>query len=267
MSIQLSQLYLLFVLLLCWLPLAWGGSNCATVCINGACTSSCGTGSQTIVGSSAGCSTTCINDSCTSSCASDTVVGSGNLQSKSYDLQGFTQVVGQNAFDISITQGTFYEVKITADKNVLQHLNIHQNGRVLYLSTENNTILTNVTLQAAITMPSLTKIKLSGVSECVFSGFSSNRLKLVMSDASHLTGVSGTVNNLSVKLSGSSDLNLKEITSSNANVRLKGASHAIISMNGALTGRLSGASTLDCYGTPTNNTITTSGASEINGCK
>ncbi|MEN8216054.1 MAG: DUF2807 domain-containing protein [Pseudomonadota bacterium] len=138
---------------------------------------------------------------------------------------------------------------------------------MLYLSTENNTVLTNATLQAAITMPFLTEIKLRGISKCVFSGFSSNRLKLVMSGSSQLTGESGTVNNLRVKLSGSSDLNLKEIISSNANVRLKGASHAIISMNGALTGRLSGASTLDCYGTPTNNTITTSGASKFNGCK
>jgi len=194
-------------------------------------------------------------------------VGSGKLQSKSYNLQGFSQVVGQNTFDINITQGTFYQIKITADKNVFQHLNIHQNGKALYLSTENNTILTNVTLQAAITMPSLTKIKLSGISQCVFSGFSSNRLKLVMSGTSQLTGESGRINNLSLKLSGSSDLNLKEITSSNAKVRLKGASHAIISMNGVLTGRLSGASTLYCYGTPTNNRITTSGASEIKGCK
>ncbi|KHD07046.1 hypothetical protein PN36_24575 [Candidatus Thiomargarita nelsonii] len=264
MIIQLFQRQLLFALLLGCLPLAWG-ENCATVCINGTCTSSCGSGSQTIVASSAGCGATCVNDSCTSSCAS--VVGSGKLQSKSYDLQGFSQVVGQNAFDISITQGTVYQVKVTADKNVFQHLNVHQNGRVLYLSTEKNTILTNVTLQAAIIMPSLTKIKLSGISECVFSGFSSNRLKVVMSGTSHLTGESGTVNNLSVKLSGSSDLNLKEITSYNAKVRLGGASHAIISVNGALTGRLSGASTLDCYGTPINNTITTSGASEIKGCK
>ncbi len=263
MIIQLFQRQLLLALLLGWLPLAWG-ENCATVCINGTCTSSCGSGNQTIVASSAGCSTTCINDSCTSSCAS--VVGSGKLQSKSYDLQGFSQVIGQNAFDINITQGTFYQIKITADKNVFQHLNIHKNGKVLYLSTENNTILTNVTLQAAITMPSLTKIKLSGISECVFSGFSSNRLKVVMSGTSHLTGENGTINNLSLKLSGSSDLNLKKITSTNAKVRLKGTSHAIISLNGTLTGRLSGASTLDCYGTPTKNTITTSGTSEINGC-
>jgi hypothetical protein len=203
---------------------------------------------------------------CTNSCDSsgEQIVGSGNLQTKSYDFRDFTQINGENTFDITMTKDHSHRVEITADDNMFEHLNIHQKGGILYLTTENGSF-SNMTLQATITMPSLEKIDLSGSSNGTFSGFSSNRLQLDLSGSSELIGTSNTANHLIVDLSGASELDLEEMSSSEAEMTMSGASEASITLDGTgvLSGNLSGSSTLNYCGTPTQNTVTTNRQSTV----
>jgi len=234
-------------------------SNCNLICINGNCTTNCSS-------SGSNCNITCNNGNCTNSCDSsgEQIVGSGNLQIKFYDFSGFTQINGKNTFDITITKDHSHRIEITADDNMFEHLNIHQKGGILYLTTENGSF-SNLTLQATITMPSLEKINLSGSSNGTFSGFTSNRLQLNMSGSSELIGNSGTASLMIVNMSGSSELDLEEMISSEADMRMSGASEASITLDGTgvLSGNLSGSSTLNYCGTPTQNTVTTNNQSTV----
>jgi hypothetical protein len=244
-----KRMPILFLILLSgWLNSV--NASCNTICINGNCTTNC---SSSGFYSGLNCKITCRNNNCTKNCSSNnptvgsvSIVGSGNLQTKQYNFSGFTQINAENRFDITITKAHSHHVEITADDNVFEHLNVHQKGGILYLTTENGSF-SNITLQATIMMPSLEKIDLSGSSECTFSGFTSNRLELDLSGSTELKGTSNTANLVRVDMSGSSKLSLNQMNSNRLELDLSGST-LLIGTSGTtsqLTVDMSGSSELN----------------------
>ena len=140
----------------------------------------------------------------------------------------------------------------------------------------------NNTLQARITLPELTGLKLSGASRGTISGFkSAKELALEVSGASSLKGdieagdatlnVSGASNvtlkgaarNVDLEVSGASKADLADFAVADARVNLSGASKATVNAEGKLDVTASGASALSYLGHPTLGNVNTSGASTI----
>jgi len=91
-------------------------------------------------------------------------------------FSGFTSVQLSNAFQYEITQSDTYSITVSAYQNMLDHLDIHQSGNILYvdlkfkllvLMTMNNTNIT-------IAMPQLNKLDISGACSGNVAGFNSN---------------------------------------------------------------------------------------------
>jgi post-segregation antitoxin (ccd killing protein) len=161
----------------------------------------------------------------------------------------------------------------------------------------------NSHLKAAVTMPRLTGVTLSGASRCSASGFNSaedfvlnvsgvsqatftallvNKLTLDISGASRVNGdvdskgdatlqasgasnieITGKTVKLIVEESGASTVNLLNFAARDVQVNISGASNATINATGIVSGDISGASRLYYTGTPALGDIHTSGASSI----
>jgi len=210
------------------------------------------------------------------------LVGSGNLETEEYAFIDFTEVEISSAFEFEIQQSSSYSINITADDNIMEYVQVSQDGQTLKIGLRRVIWLGPVTLRASVTMPELSNLDVSGASRGTISDFSSTEdLDIMVSGASRVTGditagdvefdisgastiqLEGSANDIDADVSGASSLNLDDFTVNNADVDFSGASSGTINLNGRLDADLSGASRLWYIGEPTMGTIDTSGASTI----
>jgi hypothetical protein len=210
------------------------------------------------------------------------LVGSGNLETEEYAFTDFTEVEIGTAFEFEINQSSSYSINITADDNVMDYVQVSQDGQTLKIRLGRVAILGSVTLRASVTMPQLHGLTASGASHGTVSDFSSNEdLDITVSGASRVTGditagnvefgisgastiqLEGSANDIDANVSGASRFNLDAFTVNNADVNFSGASSGTVNLNGRLDANLSGASTLWYIGEPTSTDINTSGGSTV----
>jgi hypothetical protein len=210
------------------------------------------------------------------------ITGSGTLVSKSYGFSGFSHVDVSNAFQVQITQAPQHSVAVTVDDNLIDYLDVTQSGDTLRIGLQRNVNLRKGTLNAEISMPSLTKLNISGAVRTTIAGFrSEGPFDAGLSGASNLRGditngdarfeisgasrleLQGSAADLEVSASGASEAQLREYASSNASVEVSGASNATVQTSGKLDANASGASSIRYVGQPQSVSPHTSGASSV----
>jgi hypothetical protein len=225
------------------------------------------------------------------------LVGSGNLETEEYAFTNFTEVETSDAFDLEIEQSSSYSINVTADDNVMDYVQVSQDGQTLRIGLRTGLRIGSVTLRigpgifplpwsvtlrASVTMPQLSGLTATGASHVTVSGFSStDDLDITVSGASKVTGnitagnvefrmsgastiqLEGSANDIDANVSGASHFNLDDFTVNNADVNMSGASAGTVNLNGKLDANLSGASRLWYIGEPTSTDINTSGGSTV----
>jgi len=225
------------------------------------------------------------------------------MQTKEFEITGFTEVEVVSAFQVEISKGDKFSVSIDADN--FHYIKAEKNGETLVIGRQGIEWLAPFHSQprARVTMPLLKRIDLSQASRGKIEGFDSNEnLNIKISEASHLdarqivarelqvevsgaagldgemkvTGnarlnasgassivLTGSAADIKVKANGASRVELDRFAVQNASVDLSGASNGSVNLNGKLDARASGASNLTWVGNPTMGEIMTSGASNL----
>ena len=230
------------------------------------------------------------------------LTGSGNLETKDYDFSDFSKVEVSNAFEFEISESSSYSISITADDNVIEKVQVTKEGDTLKIGLNRIIGLGSVTLKAAVTMPQLRDLDISGASRGTVYNFSSTDdvyitvsgassldlvdisagdVKLEVSGASKVTGdiaagntdfdisgastaqLEGSSIDIVVDASGASRVKLAAFLVDNADIELSGASNGTVNLDGRLDADLSGASDLEYIGEPTMGTINITGASTL----
>ena len=210
------------------------------------------------------------------------LIGSGNLETEEYAFTNFSRVEISSAFEFEIKQSGSYSINVTADDNVIDYVQVAQDGETLKIRLGTVPSLRLATLRASVTMPELSGLTISGASRGTVADFSSAEgLNIKVSGASRVTGditagdigfdvsgastvqLEGSADNMTTTVSGASNFNLSDFTVNNANVNVSGASTGTIKLDGRLDANVSGASTLLYIGDPTMGTINVSGASTL----
>jgi hypothetical protein len=191
-------------------------------------------------------------------------IGSGKLQTQQKNFSDFTTINLNSGFQAQITQGSSYNVSITADSNVINRVDVTQTGNVLTIGLQPGTFFDiGGTLKASITMPDVREIQASGGATVDVTDFAlSHDLSVGSSGGSTIT-VSGQANGLSASCSGGGQLKLSGLKVSTASIQLSGGSSALINVSDKLDANLSGGSSLTYEGNPTLGTITNTGLSTI----
>jgi len=233
----------------------------------------------------------------------DTITGSGRLVTETYDFADFTEVDASSAFDVTIANGDTHAVAITVDDNIVEDLDVRLDGKTLRIGMKGPNSYRNITQQAAVTMPALSRLKLSGASaadlgdlasgdplEMDISGASSVKCRdLVVGDSSFkLAGASsvdctsieasdveidvagasslelvGSGGNADVKAEGASRVRLDSFPVRDADVKLSGASNGTVNVSGTLNVDLAGSSKLEYHGGPQLGETKMAGDSEL----
>jgi hypothetical protein len=196
----------------------------------------------------------------------DAIIGSGIPGTKTWDIVGFDKVQIRSTFRADITKGPDFKVTTTADDNVLAHINVVKDGTTLVISLDQGSYRLKTPLKAAITLPTIMGIDISGASKGTLNGFQSERaLAVRLSGASELNGgvnvetikfdvngasklsLVGSAKNAQLSAEGASRLDLGEFAWSQGPIVLTGAStaHVKVKSDGPFQAKLDGASTLE----------------------
>jgi hypothetical protein len=229
------------------------------------------------------------------------IVGTGPIVTKTYDISDFNGVEVSNAFEFEISQSKNFSVMVSTHENVVDNLDLSKSGTSLIVRLKDGRF-TTPSPRVTVTMPDLQKLMVSGASKGNVRDFkSTNALnakvsgasqvnvnmesgvtKLDLSGSSKMTGtlkstdtrlmisgasrceLNGASGSTDIEVSGASQVNTGNLTMQNANVNLSGASTATINTRGTLNVDASGASTLNYLGNPVLNNVKVNGASKIN---
>ena len=192
-------------------------------------------------------------------------VGSGQVETRAFDLEDFNLVSIGSAFEADVSYAETYGVSVTADANLFDHLDLVRRGDTLYIGLKPGVTLRRGTLQAAITLPHLEGVDVSGASSVTVAGFTdAPRFDAGASGASHLTLDSLTLGSCKFDISGASHLELVDLQTDDADFEISGASR----VNGWLLMRdgdldVSGASQLTLRGSAKILELGASGASNL----
>lgn len=233
----------------------------------------------------------------------DTITGSSQLITETYDFSDFSKVEAGSAFAVEIASEDAHTVAVTVDDNVVENLDVRLDGDTLRIGVKGPDSYRNVTLEAAVAMPALRQLKLTGASTADVASFSSTEpLKIELDGASRVdcsdmvsgeatfdlegasridcSGVeagevtvalqgasklalSGTGGNTDVRAQGASQADLRDFPVANAKVKLEGASKATVNTGGVLDVDLAGSSDLVYLGAPTLGDVDMAGDSKL----
>ncbi len=230
---------------------------------------------------------TALGTSCTVNVdlGNDRIDGSGVIETRSYDLDGFDEISIANALgaEIAVRPGSDFLVEVTADDNFFDHLEIEVSGSRLRAGTEDNVNLrSDDRVVVAIEMPALNSIDLSGATdvtvragdtaleEVEVSGASTLRvedldgsdIQLDASGASRVVVEGDGADTLRADVSGASTVELRDLPLESAEVDVSGASTLELGPVESVTGEASGASRIR-VDDDTRIDIDTSGASSV----
>ena len=142
--------------------------------------------------------------------ASAPIVGSGNPDSKSWDIADFTRVEIRSAFRAEITKGDTFKVIVSSDDNAIEHIQIIKKAKTLRIGLDHNRkFRLKEPLTAKIMLPALDGLELNGGSKATLNGFRSDgKFKVAISGGSTLDGTIG-VGITDFQVSGGSAVDLR----------------------------------------------------------
>ncbi len=167
--------------------------------------------------------------------AGNGIKGSGQYATRDYGVDGFTGISVCCGFKVTVTGGDAFKVSVTADDNVLDYIVAAKEGNTLRLGldTSQRSSFSTTKLEAAVTMPTLQAVTVSGGSQ-LYLGQSAPQ------------GSSLTVDG-----SGGSQAHLEAMSVQKANVNLSGGATTTLNVMENLDYNLSGGSELRYTGNPT----------------
>lgn len=187
---------------------------------------------------------------------------------RSFTFVDFDRVEIEDAFEVTITQGTQFSIKAEGDYRNLDDMRVFKSGSTLEIEFEDNHSR-QYTTYITITMPVLYEANFSGAVNATVNGFrNQNEFSAILSGASlaqidlfatktdfRLSGASrvrltGEANSLAASISGASNLSAYEFPVKTGRIILSGASQAQVTVADQLAGDVSGASELTYKGNP-----------------
>ncbi|MGQ0738249.1 MAG: head GIN domain-containing protein [Bacteroidota bacterium] len=189
--------------------------------------------------------------------------GNGVIKTETRDEKGFESIEINGAIKVFVKQDSAYSVKVEADENLQQHIEVYMNKNTLIIGPENGyNLKPSQSVKVYVSGPSLRRFDVSGASSIESEGriTSADELYIDLSGASEasmdvkspLVGVevsgassatlSGETKDLRVDGTGASKAKCFDLMAENVQVKLSGASHAQVFASVKLKADASGAS-------------------------
>jgi hypothetical protein len=181
------------------------------------------------------------------------VVGSGQVQTETRQVSGFTRIDLAGSGEVTIEQGETESLTIEADDNVLPRLTSEVSNSTLVLGTKRGiTINTKSPIRYRVTVKDLTGVSVSGSGSVRAQGLTLQMLAVEIS-GSGTVDVSGSAVEQDIEVSGSGRHQAADLQSEKVTAEIAGSGQIEIAVSRELTVDISGSGTVTYSGDPTVN--------------
>lgn len=202
------------------------------------------------------------------------VRGSGNLTRERREVSGFDSIRIDYPARVVISQGNAESLEVDAEDNLLPGLKTEVQGdelRIYYKSQDGEHVNPTKTVTITITVRELSSIRFSSAGELVVNGLEVEDLNVSLDGAGNVelndiavrglnvnlsgagsTTATGTADDLDLNISGFGDFNGRNLEGKTANVTISGAGSATVWVEEDLDATISGAGSVNYYGSPDN---------------
>jgi Putative auto-transporter adhesin, head GIN domain len=211
--------------------------------------------------------------------------GNGNIKTVERTVSAFKDVSTSGSIHVYITQGPQAPIKIEADENLLDYIEIHQRGDAISIETRDGYNLESTgEIKVYVTAPEFNHIGISGSgtvqsttkiiskNDLDFSISGSGGLKADLNAPSvdvDITGsghadIVGETKNLDVQISGSGKARCYNLLSENTTVDVTGSGDADVYASVKLNAQVSGSGNISYKGAATQIKKDITGSGEVN---
>jgi len=196
------------------------------------------------------------------------IVGNGNVEERTEDVNKFTRLDISGNFDVFLLEGKRPGLRIEADENLQDIIMVRQSGSLLIIETRENIIrakkkslyitytdLERMELNGAIDLRSESTIDVRSLS--IFCSGASDmsldiRANKLLIDVSGATDcdLEGRVDRAELELSGAGDFNAIDLETKELTLEMSGAGHARVYATEELNVNVSGAGSVRYKGNP-----------------
>jgi len=192
--------------------------------------------------------------------ACTSVTGSGNLVSRSFDLDGFSRIDASQGAQVEVTRGDAFSVDVEVDDNVASKLDLSVSGDTLRIALDVDSQV-NVTFRVRVTMPELTRVTLNGGSK-LQGELAGENLAVNLNGGSQAT-LTGTAGRVAIDVNGGSKALLGDLVAGDVELTANGGSHVEVNSSGRVSGKASGGSSVTVAGSPTSVDVEASGGASV----
>jgi hypothetical protein len=213
------------------------------------------------------------------------ISGNGNVKTVERTVSAFKDVSTSGSIHVYITQGPQTPVKIEADENLLDYIEIHQRGDAISIETKDGYNLEPTgEIKVYVTAPDFNNIDISGSgsvqstakiiskNDLDFNVSGSGGLKIELNAPSvdvDITGsghadMVGETKNLDIQISGSGEARCYNLLSENTSVDVTGSGDADVYASVKLDAHVTGSGNVNYKGAATNIKKDITGSGELN---
>jgi hypothetical protein len=175
--------------------------------------------------------------------------GSGNVESESRTVSGFTAVELTGAGEVTIDQTGTDSLTIEADDNLLPKVTSSVVDGTLILGVEGN-VSTSTPIKFIVTATTLNRIVASGSGTISARNLTTDTLDVNIGGSADVT-VRGAATSQSVTIGGSGSYQAHELVSDSATVTISGSGNATVQATDTLDISISGSGSVASLGNPT----------------
>lgn len=176
------------------------------------------------------------------------------IVSRELDLSGFDRIAIAGVYELDVRVGPAFSIMLSGPAYEMDRVDAKvENGALVLDQRRWNKGEKNRNhrdgVEAVITMPSLTGLKISGVVEGHVSDVDAGRFDLNLSGVGDIA-IDGECGELDAKVSGVGDLDARSLECRKADVNVSGVGSASVFASDEVDARISGMGDIEIYGKP-----------------
>jgi hypothetical protein len=178
------------------------------------------------------------------------VTGSGTVKSETRPAADFSRIALSGVGHLTVKQTDRESLTVTAEDNILPHLESKVEDGTLTLKVADNVNLSpSKPITYTVEVKSLEGLSLSGAGTAEATGLDGKQLTVTVSGTGNVT-LAGKAEELTVTLSGAGTFKGEGFAVKRAAVRSSGVGHAVVNASEELTASVSGVGNIEYLGDP-----------------
>lgn len=187
---------------------------------------------------------------------STALAGDNDKITQTLDLSGFERISISGVYELDVEVGPDYAITLTGRERALERVDASvKNGTLRLGQKERKKKRINLGgtrdggIDAVITMPSLSKLSVSGVVDGEIKGIDAETFEISVSGVGDMD-LEGECGALEAEVSGVGDLEAKKLECRSVKVEVSGVGSASVYASEAVDAEVSGMGDIDVYGSP-----------------